>query len=60
MLAGFAEARSVRATIKLALSVIMDDEYITDEDAYPRLRLHAADSRVSLLTAASTIIKKAA
>jgi hypothetical protein len=59
LLAGFAEARAVRATIQLALSVIMDRAHISDRDAYLRLRLYAADTGVSLPAAASRVISKA-
>ncbi len=60
LLAGFAEAMTVRATIQLALGVIMGHESITAADAYVRLRLQAADTGVSLLTAATGVITKAA
>jgi hypothetical protein len=60
LLAGFAEAMTVRGTIQLALGVIMGHESITAGDAYVRLRLQAADTGVSLLTAATGVITKAA
>jgi hypothetical protein len=60
LLAGFAEAMSVRDTIQLALGVIMGREHITARDAYVRLRLHAADTRMSLLAAATCVIATAA
>jgi hypothetical protein len=59
LLAGFAEALTVRGTIQLAIGVIMGRDHITAGDAYLQLRLHAADSGVSLLTAATTVITKA-
>jgi hypothetical protein len=59
LLVGFAEAMTVRGTIQLALGVIMGHGYITAGDAYLQLRLQAADTGVSLLTAATTVITKA-
>jgi len=56
LLAGFAEALTVRATIQLALGVIMGRSRAGAEDAYLELRLYAARNGVSLLTAANTII----
>jgi hypothetical protein len=56
LLAGFAEALTVRATIQTALGVIMGRTHTTAEGAYLRLRLHAADTGVSLLTAANTVV----
>jgi hypothetical protein len=56
LLAGFAEALTVRATIQTALGVIMGRTHITAEGAYLRLRLHAAGTGISLLTAANTLV----
>lgn len=56
LLAGFAEALTVRATIQLALRVIMARHHGTADDAYLRLRLQAADTGISLLAAANTVI----
>lgn len=57
LLAGFAEALSVRATIQLALRLIMERTRSTARDAYVTLRLNAADAGASLLTAANTVIQ---
>jgi AmiR/NasT family two-component response regulator len=51
---------TVRRTIQLALGVMMGREHITARDAYVRLRLHAADTGVSLPAAATSIITTAA
>jgi hypothetical protein len=59
LLAGLAEALTVHATIQLALGVIMGRDHTTAEDAYLKLRLRAAATGVSLLTAATTAIAKA-
>lgn len=56
LLAGFAEALTVRATIQLALGVIMGRHHMTAEDAYLRLRLQAADTGIPLLAAANAVI----
>jgi hypothetical protein len=56
LLAGFAEAMTLRATVQRALGMIMAREYITPADAYARLRLHAADTGVTLLAAATDVI----
>jgi GAF domain len=56
LLAGFAEALAVRATIQLALGVIMGRDHTNAEDAYLTLRLQAAVTGVPLLTAAATTI----
>jgi hypothetical protein len=60
LLAGFAEAVTVRDTIQLAVGVIMGREHITAREAYLRLRLHAADTGVSLPAAAASVITTAA
>jgi len=56
LLSGFAEALTVRGTIQLALGMIMGRTDRGAEDAYLALRLHAADTGVSLLTAANRVI----
>jgi hypothetical protein len=56
LLAGFAEALTVRSTIQLALGIIMGRDNVTAEAAYLTLRLHGADNGIGLLTAASDII----
>ena len=56
LLAGFAEALTVRATIHLALGVIRGRHHGTAKDAYLHLRLQAADTGMSLLAAASAVI----
>lgn len=56
LLAGFAEALSVRATIQLALAMIGKTEPDGTGEAYPQLRLHAAGQGVSLLNAANDIV----
>lgn len=58
LLAGFAEALSVRAAIQLALRIIMEGTRCTARDAYVTLRLRAADTGASLLTAAETVIER--
>jgi hypothetical protein len=60
LLAGFAEAMTVHATIQLALGVIMGHENITASDAYVRLRLQAAGTGASLPTAATEVITRTA
>ena len=60
LLAGFAEALAVRATIQLALRVIMGRANSTAEDAYVQLRAYAANTGVPLLTAANGVIARAA
>ncbi|MEU8239168.1 hypothetical protein AB0C07_13050 [Actinoplanes missouriensis] len=52
LIAGFAEALSVRATIQLALALIGGPE----EDAYLTLRLDAAQQGISLSEAAAAVI----
>jgi AmiR/NasT family two-component response regulator len=46
----------VRSTIQLALGVIMGRDDVTAEAAYLALRLHAAETGIGLLEAASNII----
>jgi hypothetical protein len=57
LLAGFAEALSVRSTIQLALGIIMGGTHGTAEDAYVQLRLHAADTGTSLLDVATAVVQ---
>jgi hypothetical protein len=45
LLAGFAEAITVRGPVQLILGVIMGREYVTARDAYVGLRLHAGGHR---------------
>ena len=56
LLAGFAEALSVRATIQLALAMIGKTAPDGTGEAYPQLRLHAVGQGVSLLNAANDIV----
>jgi hypothetical protein len=56
LLAGFAEALTVRSTIQLALGVIMGRDDVTAEAAYLTLRLRAAEAGIGLLKAASNVI----
>jgi hypothetical protein len=58
LLAGFAEALSVRSTIQLALGILMGHTRGTAEDAYVQLRLHAAAAGTSLLAAAATVVQE--
>jgi hypothetical protein len=58
LLAGFAEALSVRSTIQLALGIIMGRIHGTAAEAYVQLRLHAADAGTSLLAAATTVVQQ--
>jgi hypothetical protein len=57
LLTGFAEALTVHSTIQLALGLIMSRAGIANDDAYVDLRSRAVDSRISLLTAANSIIR---
>ena len=56
LLNGFAEAVAVRATIQLAVSTIRSRTRISAAEAYVSLRLHAAESGISLLEAAGLIV----
>lgn len=56
LLAGYAEALTVRSTIQLALGIIMGRDELTAEAANLTLRLHAAETGIGLRTAASNII----
>jgi hypothetical protein len=56
LLAGFAEALTVHATIQLALGAIMAGTRSTAADAYRRLCTDAAATGTSLLAAAGTVI----
>jgi GAF domain-containing protein len=58
LLAGFAEALAVRSTIQLAIGTIMGGNGIDARKAYLELRLHAADTGVSLLDAANSLIRR--
>jgi hypothetical protein len=56
LLTGFAEALSVRATIQVALGMLMARGHNTAESAYLQLRLQAAEAGMSLLAAANQVI----
>jgi hypothetical protein len=56
LLSGFAESLAFRSTIQLALGIIMNRTGATTWDAYIKLRLRAAETGVSLLTAAEAVI----
>jgi hypothetical protein len=56
LLTGFAEALAVRATIQLAVTTIKSRSDTTAAQGYLQLRLHAAETGVSLLTAASMVL----
>ncbi len=56
LIAGFAEALSVRATIQLAVELLATQTGSDPSKAYLRLRLDAADQGISLLAAASATI----
>ncbi|MFD1364472.1 ANTAR domain-containing protein [Actinoplanes sichuanensis] len=56
LLTGFAEALSVRATIRLAIAVIMRASAVGADEAYLRLRLEAAGAGIGLLAAANSVI----
>ena len=58
LISGFMEALSVRATIQFALSVIMRGSDAGPDDAYLKLRLHAADRGISLLAAATSVVSR--
>jgi hypothetical protein len=57
LLAGMAGALTVRSTIQTALGMIMGRGQTGAAEAYLKLRLHAADTGVSLYAAASTMIR---
>ena len=56
LLTGFAEALSVRATIQLAVFTIAARTRATAAQAYLKLRLHAAETGVSLVSAAGMVV----
>lgn len=56
LLLGFTEALLVRSTIQLAIGILMDHHHSTDEQAYLRLRLRAAETAASLTTTATRLI----
>ena len=56
LLAGLAEALSVRATIQLAIGAIMQRTACAAEAAYLKLRVHAAGQGIPLVDAAQTLI----
>jgi hypothetical protein len=58
LLTGFAEALTIRATIQLAITVIIRRTRSTAEDAYANLRLRAADTGSSLLATAEGVITR--
>lgn len=58
LLAGLAEALSVRAGIQLALGAIMARTGSTTEQAYLKLRLHAANQGMPLPAAADMLISQ--
>jgi hypothetical protein len=58
LVAGYAEALSIRATIRLALSVIMNDYRCTAEDAYVSLCLSAGEAGTDLAATAATMITR--
>lgn len=56
LLNGFAEALAVRATIQLAIDMVMARTNCSADDAYLRLRLHATETGTSLAAAAVSLI----
>jgi hypothetical protein len=60
LIEGFAEALAVRASIQLALGVIMAGRRCAAADAYVVLRLRAAAAGVDLATAAAALIGQSA
>ncbi|GAA2888068.1 hypothetical protein Acy02nite_81780 [Actinoplanes cyaneus] len=58
LVAGFAEALSVRATIQLAVELVATRSGSGPNDAYLELRLDAADKGISLLAAATAVITR--
>ena len=53
---GYAEALSIRATIRLAVSVIMKDNHCAVDDAYLSLCLRAAEAGTDLAGAATVLL----
>jgi hypothetical protein len=58
LLAGLADALSVRATIQLAVGAIMQRTASTAEVAYLKLRVHAAGKGIPLVDAARTLVSQ--
>ena len=56
LVAGYAEALAVRARITLALTVIMDENRCTSDDAYVSLCIRAAQAGTDLAAAAAAVI----
>nr|WP_296067471.1 GAF and ANTAR domain-containing protein [uncultured Actinoplanes sp.] len=58
LISGYAQALSVRATIKLALGIIMVENRCTADDAYVSLCLHAGQAGTDLAGAATVLITR--
>jgi AmiR/NasT family two-component response regulator len=59
LVAGYAESLSIRATIKLALNMIMADNNCTSDDAYVSLCVQAGAAGTDLAVAAAALVTRA-
>lgn len=58
LVAGYAEALSIRATIRLAVGIIVNDNHCTPDDAYLSLCLRAVEAGTDLAGAAATLLTR--
>jgi len=58
LISGYAQTLSVRATIKLALGMIMVENRCTADDAYVSLCLHAGQAGTDLAAAATALVTR--
>lgn len=58
LVAGYAESLGIRATVKLALNMIMAANHCTGDDAYVSLCIQAGESGTDLAAAAATIVTR--
>jgi GAF domain-containing protein len=58
LVAGYAESLSIRATIKLALNIIMADNHCTGDEAYVSLCLQADVAGTDLAAAAAALVTR--
>jgi hypothetical protein len=58
LVAGYAESLTIRATIKLALNIIMTDNSCTGDDAYVSLCIRAAQAGTDLAAAAAALVTR--
>jgi hypothetical protein len=58
LISGYARSLSIRATIKLALNIIMVDNQCSGDDAYVSLCLHAGQAGTDLAAAATALVTR--